>query len=173
MTPRRAILTGLARSLDFSTPANRTEYWWFLPAGLALPVLAFLIVRTFWPDTHALMQMGIALGALVPQMAVTCRRLKDSGKGRCGFDIPFQALISTCVVGWMVWALNNFFFSAIAAGADGPTGFGLFIFWCLGSLLLLPLLMQQLLIGGIHGSALFSHMTMPTKPGPNPKEVPQ
>ena len=166
----QAIKTCLRKSFQFSGRASRSEYWWFLPVGIALPICALALTRVFAPDIAYLGICAVFLVALLPLMAVTRRRLLDSGEAASWFETPLMALVVVLIAGWGIAFLFEWFSSAIDAGADGPTGFGYFLIWLFGNAILIPVFVQQLLTGFVTGTALFGQMTAPSnstsaKPG--------
>ncbi|NJM84433.1 MAG: DUF805 domain-containing protein [Tabrizicola sp.] len=163
MRPAQAIRTGLARFFRFSGRASRSEYWWFLPVGISLPITALLIARAFASDLGYPALCIVFLVALVPLMAVTRRRLLDSGGAAVWFEAPLAALLWCLASGWALVSLSNWAFAAWDAGADGPAGFGIWIAWLLGNAILIPVFAQNFLVGFVTGIALFGQMAAPTK----------
>jgi hypothetical protein len=102
-------------------------------------------------------------------MAVTRRRLADTGEPPQQFETPFAALVGflTCV--WAAYSLNKWAFDAWSIGADGPSGFGVMIVWLLGLAAIIPITIKNFLVGLIYGAALFSQMAVPTRPVSSPK----
>ncbi len=67
MGPAQAIRTCYAKSLQSSGRASRSEDWWFLPVGLALPATVISVLRFARPESglsEMLLASGIALFAL-------------------------------------------------------------------------------------------------------------
>jgi uncharacterized membrane protein YhaH (DUF805 family) len=160
--PVQAIKTCFAKSFQFSGRARRAEYWWFLPTGLSVPVSALWLQNMLWPDLHGLLRIAVFLFALLPLMAVTSRRLVDTGEAAIGFEIPAKALILFLVTCWGLGALSDWFDTALIAGADGPSGFGMMLVFLLGAVFILPFAIVQLCVGFASGSALFGQMTAPS-----------
>ncbi|NBZ87641.1 DUF805 domain-containing protein [Stagnihabitans tardus] len=178
MGPAEAIRTGFAKSFQYSGRASRSEYWWFLPVGAALPVAALGTALTLRPDMPFPLLFGLGALALSPLMAVTRRRLLDSGEAPIWFETPLMALVIFCAALWAEVSLNRWAFDLWAQGADGPGGFGVMICWLMGNILLLPILFHQFFVGLITGSALFSQMAAPSRQapprsGPSPTEAPK
>ena len=163
MGPAQAIRTGLARSFQFSGRASRAEYWWFLPVGISLPVAALVLAKVVAPDLGYFALCAVFLVALVPLMAVTRRRLLDSGETPVWFETPLLALLWSLASGWALLSLSHWAFAQWDAGADGPGGFGVWVTWLLGNAVLIPIFAQQLLLGFVAGIALFGQMAAPTK----------
>jgi len=123
----------------------------------------------------ALWQFLILAIALLPLVAVTTRRLRDTGQHSDGVRIPAEALAGFALSMWALvsfhgWAMSNF------EKADGPGGFGLMIIYWLGIVLLGLWTLRFLLFGLLTGSVLFSQMAASSTAsiditGPNPHEV--
>lgn len=82
----------LSRYADFSGRSARPEFWWFQLAYfvlfIAINVLTFILVDTLPAMLAstvslifvAIVFLGLVLGLLLPQLAITVRRLHDTGK---------------------------------------------------------------------------------------------
>jgi uncharacterized membrane protein YhaH (DUF805 family) len=163
MGPAQAIRTGLAKSLKFSGQASRSEYWWFLPVGVALPICALFIAGAATPELGFFALCVVFLIALIPLMAVTRRRLLDSGEAPVWFETPLIALLWCLGTGWAIVSLSRWARASWDAGADGPTGFGIFVASLLGNAILVPIFTYQLVIGFVTGIALFVQMAAPSR----------
>lgn len=145
----------LLHSFNFKGVASRREYWLFLPLGLALPVitvvLASLTGATGWAA------VPFALAALIPLIAVTARRARDSGENLDAVLLPTRMLVSFLAMAWVTsvvhgWFMHHFKF------ADGPGGFGLAILYWLAMPLLAFWCFRYFCVGAVWGAALFSQM---------------
>jgi uncharacterized membrane protein YhaH (DUF805 family) len=71
---------------DFSGRARRAEYWWFalLNAGVAIGLMVASLILGSVSSTLGLIGLIIyivyILGTIVPSLAITFRRLHDTGK---------------------------------------------------------------------------------------------
>ena len=72
MNIQESVKTCIAKYVDFSGRASRSEYWWFVLAEVIL-----LIVTGF---IHQYVYFIAALAVLLPALAVGARRLHDIGK---------------------------------------------------------------------------------------------
>jgi uncharacterized membrane protein YhaH (DUF805 family) len=156
-----AIKTCFRKYVTFSGRASRPEYWWFLPVGILFPTLIVVAAYAAIPAIHPLISISIAAVTLSPLVAVTSRRLRDTGERSQGLLIPLNALISLIALScfWYLyhtWAVNGL------ALSDGPSGFGLMVFWLLGSFLFAAFAIRFFILGLITGTALFSQMAMPS-----------
>jgi uncharacterized membrane protein YhaH (DUF805 family) len=85
MTFPQSIRSGFRRYADFSGTASRSEFWWWiLFTVLVAAALAALPVSTFPPVDGTTFSAPTLtpiwqLGVLLPTLAVTVRRLRDSG----------------------------------------------------------------------------------------------
>ena len=108
-----AIRTCFSKYVDFSGRARRSEFWFFMLFNVAVQIVASLI------DGIILGGMGIlglvaSLGLLVPALAVSVRRLHDSG--RSGWWILIGLIPLVGIILLIVWYVNK--------GEDGPNRFG-------------------------------------------------
>ena len=72
MNIQESVKTCIAKYVDFSGRASRSEYWWFVLAEVILLVVASFI--------HQYVYFIAALAVLLPALAVGARRLHDIGK---------------------------------------------------------------------------------------------
>ena len=72
-----AVRTVLSKYADFSGRARRSEYWWFVLAYVIAYVVVALIDQAFG---FPILTLILALGLLVPSLAVSVRRLHDTGR---------------------------------------------------------------------------------------------
>jgi uncharacterized membrane protein YhaH (DUF805 family) len=174
MGPVQAIAICLRKSFQFSGKASRPEYWWFLPVGTLLPVMAVTSIHWLYPPGSTFLSGAVFVLALLPLMAVTKRRLNDGGGDAVWFETPTISLLYFLAAAWAITGLNNYAFAALDAGADGPSGFGVAAVRWLGLAILVPIALHQFLIGFIYGIALFLKMAVPSKsaiPSSNRNEV--
>lgn len=72
MTFQESIKVCLSKYADFSGEASRAEFWWFT---------LFLVLATFAAAiVNEKLYMLVALATLLPGIAVTARRLHDTGR---------------------------------------------------------------------------------------------
>ena len=162
MRPTQAITTCFRKSLQFSGRASRSEYWWFMPVGVMLPFGALWLAATVVPDATTLALGSIFFLTLLPLMAVTKRRLNDSGRPSTWFETPLMALIFFLAALWAAVSLSGWAYAAWGNGADGPSGFGVMLCWVFGNAILIPMIAYQFFTGLISGSMLFSQMVAPS-----------
>jgi len=108
-----AIRTCFSKFVDFSGRARRSEFWFFMLFNVVVQIIASLI------DGIILGGMGIlglvaSLGLLLPGIAVSVRRLHDTG--RSGWWILIGLIPVVGIILLIVWYVNK--------GEDGPNRFG-------------------------------------------------
>ena len=140
MTPVDWAKRPIQKYADFSGRAPRAEYWWFFLAVLVASIvtqivdssLGMKIVGAYGPLTLLLM-----LGLIVPQLAVTVRRLHDTDRSGWWILLP---IVPYCLA---------FAFGGAAAMAGGMSaGLGTAaIFLLIGALCALLLLVFMVLPG--------------------------
>lgn len=160
MTLTDAVKTCFRKYVTFSGRATRPEYWLFLPVGCLWLVLAHGIATILGVEPWA--YIAIMTVALLPLLAVTTRRLRDSGEDLVGVRIPTQALVGFIAFSWATIEFHIWWMTGMAL-SDGPAGFGLMIFgWCV-----MPILgfgaIRFFLLGLLTGPALFAQMASPSK----------
>ncbi|WP_157155732.1 DUF805 domain-containing protein [Diaminobutyricimonas sp. LJ205] len=75
----QAIASGFRNYVNFSGYARRSEFWfWTLFTALVSLVTNFVDPVTYWGDSSALNSLW-SLAVLLPSLAVSVRRLRDSG----------------------------------------------------------------------------------------------
>ncbi len=72
-----AVRSALAQYATFTGRARRSEYWWFALFNLGLSMVAAVLDAVLGAP---LTQWIVALGLLVPSLAVAVRRLHDIGR---------------------------------------------------------------------------------------------
>ncbi len=107
----RSVLTQYA---TFEGRASRDEFWiWYGATGLSAALLATVAALTGAPVLYFL-YLVLYLGVLVPSLAVSTRRLHDTGRSGLTFLIAFVPLLGACLLLYF-WSL---------AGDPAPNRFG-------------------------------------------------
>jgi len=104
----------LQRYADFQGRARRSEYWLFT---LFIFIAAFVasIIDTVVFGGEAPVLVGIlALGLIIPSLAVTVRRLHDTDRSGWWYLIAFLPLIGGLII----------FIFSVLDGTPGPNKFG-------------------------------------------------
>ena len=119
MTFTQAVRSVLSNYAQFSGRARRSEYWWFylftVLVGVFTSVIDAVLNLAFSNDL-GIVGTVTSLGLLLPTLAVTARRLHDTGRTGWWMLLPVIPLVATIVVGFA--AVMAMFFSS---GEDGVT----------------------------------------------------
>ncbi|RPF21049.1 DUF805 domain-containing protein [Myceligenerans xiligouense] len=135
MSFMESIRTVLSKYADFNGRARRSEYWWYMLAYMVVVLVleAIFIFPALGQMTAAqtenpgavaemppMMVVGyvliliVALGLLLPSLAVTIRRLHDSDKSGFFFLLGFIPFVGGIIV----------FVFTLLPGTPGPNRFG-------------------------------------------------
>ena len=123
MNMMTAVKTVLAKYATFSGRATRPEYWWWILAMIILftvlgmidgaviaPLLGF---EAFDPEAGQPVSFVASLGLLLPNLAVSARRLHDTDRSAWWLLLGLVPVIGTLVL----------LFFYIQRGSDGPNRF--------------------------------------------------
>ncbi|MEI6418367.1 MAG: DUF805 domain-containing protein [Sphingomonadales bacterium] len=118
LRPWQWMLLPLRRYADFKGRAGRREYWWYAPLP---PMLNFLANAALWNASNTagvLANLALWLALLTPTLAVTTRRLHDTGRrgwwqalplavflAYIGFTIGFVSLVETNNAGGITFSI--------------------------------------------------------------------
>lgn len=100
-----AVRSTLTQYAVFSGRARRAEYWWFTLFNIIVMVAAFVLLTA---GGDALGTAGVvlyalvALGLFLPGLAVTVRRLHDTGRSGWWFLLSFVPLGAFVVLYFLV-----------------------------------------------------------------------
>ena len=124
MNMMTAVKTALAKYATFNGRATRPEYWWWILAMIILftvlglidgaviaPLLGF---EAFDPEAGQPVSFVASLGLLLPNLAVSARRLHDTDRSAWWLLLGLIPVIGTLV-------LLVFY---VLRGTDGPNRFG-------------------------------------------------
>ncbi len=115
MTIQESVMTCLRKYADFSGRATRAEYWWWV---LATIIVSFAVgavdgfIGSLTGDyIYSPLSALFGLAVLLPDLAVTCRRLHDIGRSGwwqlAWFIIGFLGAIPL-IVGIIVFVISGF-----------------------------------------------------------------
>lgn len=79
MDPVAAVKTCFKKYFDFKGRARRSEFWWFVL--FVLIVSSVLSYFGMLSPIVGYVSMAFGLAVLIPELAVLCRRLHDTGRG--------------------------------------------------------------------------------------------
>jgi uncharacterized membrane protein YhaH (DUF805 family) len=102
-----AVKTVFSKYVTFSGRASRPEFWWWVLFTIIVALVAYVIDYALgWtsPDYGAGPVSGIwSLATLLPNLAVTVRRLHDTGRSGWWYFIILIPLIGALVLlYWMI-----------------------------------------------------------------------
>ena len=108
MNMTTAVKTVLGKYATFSGRAPRSEYWWWLLAMIILFTVLALIdgaliapmvgMDAFQPDAGQPLSLVVSLGLLLPNLAVTVRRLHDTDRSGWWILLGLIPVIGTIVL---------------------------------------------------------------------------
>ena len=113
MNMTRAVMRCLKEKYaTFRGRASRSEYWWFTLAvmlvsiALSMMEVAFMSGETFdsIPEGNGPLTMLFSLAVLLPELAVSVRRLHDTGHSGWWLLLAFVPLIGSLVLLW--WSVS-------------------------------------------------------------------
>lgn len=90
MGPAQAIKTCLRKSFQFSGRASRSEFRWFAPIGLVLPVVVASQISWSTFEVFGIWRVGLLIAAALTLLAPGSRRLEDAGEAGHQIDFPFM-----------------------------------------------------------------------------------
>ena len=103
MTFTQAVRSVLSNYAEFSGRARRSEYWWFylftVIVGAVTTGIDALLNLVFSND-FGVVNTLTSLALLLPTLAVTARRLHDTGRTGWWMLLPLAPLLATIVVGF-------------------------------------------------------------------------
>ena len=92
-------LMAFRKYADFSGRSRRTEYWMFQLFNVLFVILAMIIAMFLVGSSSILpfqiIYFGYLLAIIIPSLAVTVRRLHDTGRGGAWFFISFIPFIGS------------------------------------------------------------------------------
>jgi uncharacterized membrane protein YhaH (DUF805 family) len=107
----QAVSDGLSKYVTFIGRSSRSAYWWFYLFNLIVFIAAFIIDSVLGTGYVFYSLAGLAL--LLPNLAVSVRRLHDTGRSGWWLLIGLIPIIGAIVL--LVFFLQ---------GSDGPNNWG-------------------------------------------------
>jgi len=164
MTFSHAVGSALRKYATFSGRALRSEYWWFylftVLVGLAAAIVDAGLTYAFG-DHSGIVGTIANLALFLPSLAVTARRLHDTGRTGWWMLLPVIPFLATLVMGAMT--VIAVAFSSGSHGGPAAAAIGLLVACAvvlLGTLIVLLVFLCQ------------DSKPGPNKYGPSPKEPP-
>lgn len=104
--------------VNFSGRARRTEFWYFILFSCLLLIVAMALDVVCFNTPYGVFYLVVALFLFLPQLAVSARRLHDTGRTSKWLLWNYLALLA-----WAVAALVLSGLSAFAGGRDASAWF--------------------------------------------------
>lgn len=105
-------LQALKNFADFKGRARRSEYWYFTLFLMIILIVTMVIDTLLWETP--ILYFVVALGSIVPSLAVAVRRLHDTGRSGWYYFIALIPLVGTILL--LVWFCQE--------GESGPNKWG-------------------------------------------------
>lgn len=102
MTFAQAVRSVLSNYATFSGRARRSEYWWFYLFTILVSIATSVVdavLNTAFNNEIGVVGVIASLALLLPSLAVTARRLHDTGRTGWWMLLPTIPLLATMVVG--------------------------------------------------------------------------
>ena len=166
MGPIEATTTCLRKTLHFTGRATRSEFWWFAPIGLAMPILGAIYLPPAINSLEDFLIKGLVVALLAtPFNAVCSRRIHDTGEHYAEFWYGICPTFGVLFWGFAV-VFGLFAISTIWGAMIGLP------FFLLGvPLFIASLVMAPGLLGLTIGQLLTPSSPGSNRYGPNPTEV--
>jgi len=164
MTFAQAVRSVLSKYATFSGRARRAEYWWFYLFTILVSFASSAVdavLNTAFNNEVGIIGTITSLGLLLPTLAVTARRLHDTGRTGWWMLLPVVPVLATIVV-----ASAAVFATVFSTDANGTPAAGMIV-----------LLVVCVLISLAASITLLVFLCLDSKPGPNkygpsPKQPP-
>ena len=122
-SPVEWALTPVKKYAQFSGRAPRAEYWWFYLGTIIATIIASIIDGILGFGGEGTFPLGpfyglLALGLIIPSIAVTIRRLHDTNRSGWWILLPVLGYIAMIVVA------GGAMMSAMAGGGDATSAVG-------------------------------------------------
>lgn len=153
----QATMTGFRKSLTFTGRTGRPEFWGFVPAGLALPILCALTLPPEIADFSTFfIKLFIVFLASVPLAAAGARRFQDTGLPAGDLWQGMRPTVIVIVSGWF-----------LLLGIIGILSIFLLVWGTLFFLgALFPFFIYLFIAPGTLGMTI-GQLLVPSQPGPN------
>lgn len=160
MTFAQSVRSALSKYATFAGRARRSEFWWFYLFTVLVSVVTSIIDLALSTVVYEVGIVGTLAGLalLLPSLAVTARRLHDTGRSGWWILLPAVPLVATVVL-----AVLTLSATAVTDGAEAAT--------------LAMLMFVGLLIAVAASIVLIVFLCLDSNPGPNaygppPKQPP-
>lgn len=167
MTFTQAVRSVLGNYATFSGRARRSEYWWFYLFTVLVSVVAAgvdALLNTMFDNAIGIVGTVTSLALLLPSLAVTARRLHDTGRTGWWMLLPAVLLLVTVMVAFAGFlAMVVVTFNAGTAESGAATSLFLVVLVVLGLLTIAAFITLLVFLCQDSRSG-------PNKYGPSPKE---
>lgn len=102
MSPTEAVRSVLTHYATFSGRSRRAEFWWFTLFTLVLSVVLGVLDRAIGSNVPGSL---VSLALLLPSIAVTVRRLHDTGRSGLWYLIVLIPLVGGIIL--IVWCAKD------------------------------------------------------------------
>ena len=99
MRPIQSITTCLRKSFQFSGRASRSEFWWFAPIGMALPIEVGSQLNWRTTEMYNVLNVGVMLLSASPLASAMSRRVHDTD--RPGWYPQIPIIVATILIFWL------------------------------------------------------------------------
>ncbi|HEX2174400.1 MAG TPA: DUF805 domain-containing protein [Nocardioidaceae bacterium] len=164
MTFTQSVGSVLSQYATFSGRARRAEYWWFYLFTILVGLAASGVdagLNTAFNNEIGVVGTVTSLGLLLPTLAVTARRLHDTGRTGWWMLLPVGPLLATIVVGFVAA-----FATVFGPDADDTAATALVVLLVLCLLTTLATLITLLVFLCLDSNP------GPNRYGPSPKQTP-
>lgn len=104
-----AIQICLRKYATFNGRADRAEYWWWVLFNFIISAvfgtLLMIFKGSFIGSLFTFLNFAVSLALLVPNLAVSWRRMHDIGKGGGWYFINLIPIVGTII--WIVWCCRK------------------------------------------------------------------
>ncbi len=164
MTFTQAVRSVLSKYATFSGRAPRSEYWWFYLFTILVSVATSIVdavLGAAFDNEIGIVSTIASLALLLPSLAVTARRLHDTGRTGWWMLFPVVAIFATVVV-----AFVTVFDALLGADADFTPAASWVVVLLVCGLLALAACITMLVFMCLDSTP------GPNKYGPSPKQPP-
>jgi uncharacterized membrane protein YhaH (DUF805 family) len=167
MSFAQAVGSVLSKYATFSGRAMRSEYWWYYLFTILVSIASSVVDNVVSEVTHY--DLGIvgaitSLALLVPSLAVTVRRLHDTGRTGWWLLLPVIPFVAMFVAGIAVVFVVAFGAGLSGAEAERPTAAAMVVALIAGGIITLAAIVTFVVF------LCLDSQPGPNKYGPSPKQ---
>lgn len=125
----------LGQFAGFSGRARRSEFWWWYLLSATLPIIVYVLAAVLNSSIVAVLAVILSIVIILPTLAVSVRRLHDTGRSGWWYLIIFVPLVGGILL--LVWwaldgepGVNQYGPSPLSlATVGGPGAYGQPAYW--------------------------------------------